>query len=272
MANEHKSRVDPNETSDHDSGLICNKANPYAGQSGTEVSSEVKHLTSTDGERYLEAAAQCSLGGHRISLSSILDSHAQDMGDGAVVMFHTSNINDQPGSCICKVLVYDPSSSPTHDVVKEVCFSSEDDFNSKILDLLRAHESFRAAPNNVLLVEQMLAHGHSNGGVVSHGRSDEGVATSGQSGEGVLAHGQSDKVAVAHGQLDEEIASHSSNPSLCEAILRSVYAQGVLVGSSIHERQSLAEDVKRAFCLSAAAFREARARAIKSTWFRCARK
>lgn len=65
--------------------------------------------------------------------------------------------------------------------------------------------------------------------------------------------------------------SHDSDPLLCEAVLRSVYAQGTLQ-LSLQGRQDLAENVRRAFSVSEAAFREARTRAIKAAWHRRAGK
>ncbi|MCO5574775.1 hypothetical protein L7F22_028567 [Adiantum nelumboides] len=54
-----------------------------------------------------------------------------------------------------------------------------------------------------------------------------------------------------------------SDSQLCEAILRSVYAQGGRK-FTMKDRQALADDVKRAFSLPEATFREARSRAVKA--------
>ncbi|KAI5067392.1 hypothetical protein GOP47_0017920 [Adiantum capillus-veneris] len=62
---------------------------------------------------------------------------------------------------------------------------------------------------------------------------------------------------------DSEANTSDLDSHLCEAALRSVYAQGNLE-LSIKDRQELADNVKRAFLLPEATFRESRSRAVKA--------
>ena len=217
MIHEHINGLASDEVTHHNNGSASHEVIYHGCLSEMKIPSDLKHLTSDNNKPYLQGTRKPN-DHHQVPLISNLDSHSQDAADGEICF--PTNMQGQANSCSCKILVYDASS--THDVVKEICFSAEDDFDTKIIELLRPFLSRGAPPE------------------------DE--------------------------QSKEEMVAHDSNPLLCEAVLRCVYAQGKSVEFSVHEKQSLSENVKRAFCLSASAFQEARARAIKSTWYRRARK
>lgn len=109
---------------------------------------------------------------HKVSLSSILDSHSQDASNALQLSSMQGGTNFE-GSF--RILLYD---TPSHKV-KELVFSAEEDFDSNILDILEPHK-----------------------------RQAQEVSSSPEK------------------SADEAKSAHDSDPLLCEAVLRCVYAQG----------------------------------------------